>query len=260
MPGTDSVVLTSVTERPEEADGAFAVVRIDVGGDPGEAATIRRVIDDYASVTGRAAPDAAAMCALADRQVSVLMHGANMLGAPLVTAECGRVFVTRAGHPALLPKGSRKNGIRLSEDKVLDIEDGYGSIAPLRERVRAVRGHYPSGFEPLTEERLRSLPRERSGTVGLVLFGTLPGFGVAGAIWLLTDYEPDDDIANGVLVVPPGAATSEHGSVWGRDLFGRYSVVPSFRACTFGDAVGWCGIEHEGWDGYRRVLRELFGT
>ncbi len=212
----DVTLLTSIVEYVEDHGGGSAVC-FSLSGEPHAAAIVDAVAADYTRRTGRPEITPDLLDAHVDRKVSVLRVSRNMMGAASILAEEGRVFRGSRG-PALLPKGKRAYGWSLNPAGMLDVEPGYGGIPTLAERVASVQATLPD-LRPLTPERLCQLPT-RGATCSLAVFGTwpMPDVRAAGAIWLLHSYLPDDDIAEGVLLLRPEHGVSEHGSVYGRQL------------------------------------------
>jgi hypothetical protein len=157
---------------------------------------------------------------------------------------------------ALRPAGARSRMIALDAGDVLDVEPGYGTIDLLRERVELSRAGLPR-LEALAQEDLLALPdynlelgdqsaddghddrddeEEPPTMIRLAVMGTcrLPHVTSPAAIWLLHSYSPDDDIAEGYLLINPSDGCSEHGSIYGRDIlrFGGRIVLPDDLAQT----------------------------
>ncbi len=189
-----------------------------------------------------------------DRPVTILRQGISMVGATLVVAEEGRISVSDrspSGY-AFLEKGKRTNATVLRPETVLAVKNGYGKFDAFAEMVDYARRQVPVLTE-LTVEVLSSLP-SHGDTIRVVALGTWTspdGQKVPGALWLLHSYMAEDDIAEGVLLLPPSAhGVSEHGSIYGRDLLrwnvGHAADVPPVSCAT---ALGWCdnyyiGLRH----------------
>lgn len=179
---------------------------------------------------------------LAGAKVTMLRHTEGMLGCSLAAAE-GRIIVND-DQLLWLPKGRRTRGYHLPTDRLLDLRPGWqGAVDALGAEVEAALAVFPP-MEDLRQDHLAALPDESAGPpeyVGLTLFGShrLLGQRVDGCFWLLTDYDPDEDIANGYLRVPDRAEfESEHGSIHGQDLHRMgVSVVVDPPAVTFAEAL-----------------------
>jgi hypothetical protein len=238
----DLNLMTAIIETTEPGSTpGVTVTRFNPGGDPHAAALVDAVVDRYADVTGRDPVSNDDLLARAGAKVSLLTTGSNMLGAPLVTARPGTLFAGSTG-PALLPKGKRSNGIGLSRMDVLDLEPGYAGVSVLADRVATVKAGLPT-LEPLTLDHLRALPRAtgdgRSAACTLAVFGSwaMPDGRIPGSIWLCAEYSPEDDVVDGVLLVPH-SGESEHGSVYGQQLLAaRMGAVVGFAGVSFRDAV-----------------------
>lgn len=246
----NETLLSSIVKHKEPAsDSGVRITTFCLSGEPQAAALVSAVVKAYPSVTGRTPrPD---LLALVGQKVSVLRHGEGMLGHSMVTLTPGTVFVGgRSGEPALLPKGSRKNGIVLRN--VLDVTGGFDGKV-LRDNVATVKARFPD-LVRLTREHLTDLPG-RGNTCRLAVLGTYScGDGpIPGCLWLLHSYMRAEDIVEGVLLVPPwGSGVSEHGSVYGRDLLALRSVgaVSTPVNMTMREALDYTGRA----DGYFAAL------
>jgi hypothetical protein len=91
---------------------------------------------------------------------------------------------------------------------------------------------------PLTQERLNQLPAVGDDCT-LAILGTLrlPDGETPGAIWLIHSYMSEEDIAEGVLIVPEGFAISEHGSILGRELLHMGGEILNAPTPTDGGSV-----------------------
>lgn len=241
-----TVLLTSVTQRDvtNDADrrtfgGGASVIEIAAQGDPVLATTIRALEERYP----RRDPEELVGLAADGERVTLMCIGQNFLGAPIISAEEGKLFPT--SHPgcvaAYLPKGKRTKGLGLKPERVLDFVTGYGGVEALRGRLEEERARLPR-LRPLTVERLRQLPEqapEEGARCTLAAFGrwALPYEETTTAVWLLHSYMAEDDIAEGVLFVPPEIGTSEHGSVYGRDLLGLACEVEGFDGYGLREAM-----------------------
>jgi hypothetical protein len=223
-------LLSGVVERPlkDVPDQPFSVTEYSPAGEPPTLAIVDAAIACYHEVTGRPHPTRGDLHALARSQdrgapVTLLCEGENMFGAPFIQAVEGRLFLGLNDQLGLLAKGARTQGVAISADSILDLEVEYGATQAMRTRVEAVRSTLPQ-LRELTRQDLLTLPMRASdpAPIALAVFGTWqsPDVLSPGAIWLLHSYDPDDDIADGVLLLRPEHGHSEHGSVPGRTLPG----------------------------------------
>lgn len=246
-----TVLMTSVRKRDvtTEADrlAGSEIIELTAGGDPVLATTIRALEERYP----RRDPDELAKWAEERRRVTFLRIGENMLGAPLITAEEGTLFPTTHAEcvAAYLPKGKRTHGNGIRAHTVLDFVEGYGGADELRARLAAHEEQLPL-LQALTRERLDLLPDEAPDPAQCTLacFGrwALPHDETATAVWLLHSYWTEQDIAEGVCFVPPQVGTSEHGSIYGRQLLGMACEVVSFTGLSLRDAVQMTNHEDGG--------------
>jgi hypothetical protein len=131
-----TVVLTSLVETVEERSTGFTVTSFNMSGEPHAAAIVHAVVDSYPTP-----PDVAEQLAALDgRKVTFLRTGTGMVGHVMITVIEGTLF---KGGRAYLPKGKRKNGLRIDPDTILDVVEGYSRSEELRERVLAVRAPVP---------------------------------------------------------------------------------------------------------------------
>lgn len=238
-----TVLMTSVTQSPEESQNGFTVTRIAVSGDPIQSLVVGAVVEAYPHHYPMPTIDWAHLAA-SKAKVAVLRSGSNMLGAEMITADEGTIFTGRDGGPALLPKGKRKNGYRLPADKLLDMTTGYGT-GELSARLSSVQSSLPA-LSPLTADDFRTLPTH-GGTCKLAVMGRY-GFERDNlthlAVWLLHTYLPSDDICEGVLYLPGNVGFSEHGSIYGRQLLSLAGKVEGFTPVPLVTAMEWIDIPH----------------
>lgn len=257
MGKSGTVVLSSIVEEVSNERG-FQTTSFTLTGEPHAAALMDAVLTDYHHVTGRPKVTEEMLRSHVGRSVSLLRSGESAFGAGSIQTTQGTIFEGRGGAIAYLPKGARKNGIRLNPDGVLDVEVGYNKEDVLAGRVKAVVDMFPR-LEPLTLERLRALPETapQPAQIGLVVFGTWPGPGgrSAGAIWCLHSYMHEDDIAEGYLILRPEAGTSEHGSIYGQQLL-RFTVgrVVNPPALSFAEAMDLGDLD------YHEALAQIVGA
>jgi len=156
--------------------------------------------------------------ALVNKPSTVLTVGTNMLGSKVVIAREGRCFVSGENF-GFLPKGNRRNGVRLNPGSVLDATAGYGKAEQFVDKVKSVQQGLPE-LEALTQDMLDALP-SNSSKCSLAVFGTWngPEEKVPGAVWFIHSYLKNDDIVEGYLSLPPTPyGFSEHGSIYGYQL------------------------------------------
>jgi hypothetical protein len=280
-------LLTSVSETDVTTDkdraifgapaGATVVKRISICGDRHLSALISAVVDRYPVPTnagqfgfGEEVPidvdDMVAALARDGAKVTFIKAGENMLGASLLTAIEGRLFESTRSDciAAYIPKGAQRKGFGIRPGSVLDIVPG------LQERVNAVLAGLPKLAE-LTKDDLAALPRESecvddagettSGErgCGLAVFGKWTiggGEGDLDCVYLVESYEPDDDIAYGVLFAPPGMLTSEWGSCYGRQLLAMGGKVTGFKGMSFKEAIERTGEADGGHAGVLQLVTD----
>jgi hypothetical protein len=222
-----------------------AVTITSLGGDPHTNAVAAAVAAHYAQLAERPRVTAQTLRSLVGRKVSVLCRQEGALGHIAVQTIVGTVCEGTRGL-MILPKGSRTRGYSLDPAAVLDVEPGYTAEEILTRRAKAVRARMPD-LARLTPEHLEELPL-RGSRVTLAVFGTyrFPAGPIHGALWLLHSYDPEADIAEGVLIVPPGAAESEHGSIYGKSLLRmNLGVVTGFAPISLADALALIDAEYE---------------
>jgi hypothetical protein len=243
-------VVTGLNPVSSTVAGA-AVTITSLSGDPHTNAVAAAVAAHYTQLAGRPRVTAQSLRSLVGRKVSVLCKQDGALGHAAVQTLAGTVCEGTRGL-MILPKGARKRGFSLDPSAVLDVEPGYAGEEILTARAKTVRAQMPE-LACLTREHLGSLPM-RGSHVTLAVFGTyrFPTGPIHGALWLLHSYDPEADIAEGVLIVPPGAAESEHGSIYGRSLLRmNVGVVTGFEPISLADALTLMNA------GYRDVLTRL---
>lgn len=252
----NTTILSSIVETTED-DRGISIVSFSLTGEPYAAAMVDAVRADYHGVTGRAPVTEAELVGLNGRKVTLLRTGESMYGAGSIQFDEGTIFLGTGGVPAYLPKGKRTKGLRLRPEGLLDIELGYGKGSQLAERVAKVKATFPE-VEKLTRDHLLALPEEAPSPaqIGLVVFGTWPGPDVRspGAIWLLHSYMPDDDIAEGYLLVRPEDGVSEYGSIYGRQLLRVGGRVVNPPAMSFAEAMDLGALD------YHKALAQITGA
>lgn len=210
---TTQTLLSSIVEHKRDGCRSFML-----NGESHAAAIVDAVAAMYPDLSERPEVTDETLTNLANNhaKVSILKIGESMMGAKMIVAAAGTLFIGSRG-VGILPKGSRKKGYHVQADKVLDIEPGYDGIKTLTDRVSAVKAIFPQ-TRALTQEDLNALPN-RGDNCRLAVFGTLrlPDFSVPGCIWFLHSYMKEEDIAEGAIIGPP-PCESEHGSVLGQQL------------------------------------------
>lgn len=250
MSNADTNLLSGLVEKRDDADRpGFTVIKL--SGEPYANALVQAVATNYNRITGRERPTEEDLRDLIGHKVTLIRGGENMLGSSLLNAIEGRLFEGRHGDLAILPKGSRTKGYRVEPAKVVDVLGGYAT-AKAQELVADVRDYYPAELQNLTQERLEQLPGEDSGTetLSLALLGewALPDSRAVDAIWLLGEYWPEDDICDhSVLLIRPEHGTSEHGSVYGRQLVQSRCLaeIVGFPGISFSDAISLCFVDFD---------------
>jgi hypothetical protein len=176
---------------------------------------------DYHHVTRRPRPDRDDLAAVTGHPVTVLVHSSDACGASSLQAHEGALYRAGGHRIGLSPRGAQRRGWILDPTQVLDLEPGHDRTGLLRARVQQVRASLPA-VEDLSRQHLRALPRRarRPVPIGLAVFATwYAGPSTSpGAIWLLHSYLPEDDIAEGYLLLRPGPGISEHGTIFGKHL------------------------------------------
>lgn len=226
----------------------FDITSFAMGGAPHRNGVAAAVAACYRDLTGRLTLTSERLLPLLGTKVSLLRRLDGAFGHTAVQTLAGTLERGTTG-PMIVPKGSRTRGFALGPlvagGALLDLEPGYAGERVLVDRVERVRACLPE-VVPLTQDHLTAL-----GTGGdrirLAVFGTypFPTGPIPGALWLLSDYMPEDDIASGVLIVPPGTAESEHGSVYGGQLLRmNVGVVANFAPISFAEALALTGAEY----------------
>jgi hypothetical protein len=246
----ETVLLTSMVEEEVESSipGAH-VVRFSLGGEAQMTAIVSAVAFEFAEADGWREIEQQLRERVGER-VTLAVLGENYFGAKMLLAREGTLFEGSTGALALMPKGARKKGIRIDPERVLAYVDGWNT-PELAERVEQVRARFPE-LRKLTRERLLELPRTKLGKspdCTLCVFGTwqTPEGTATDAVWLIGEYEPEDDIVDGcVLLIRPRFGVSEHGSVFGRELLNAaVGEVVGFEPITFREALALTEIDHD---------------
>jgi hypothetical protein len=248
---SSSTELLSGIVREIVNENGFTVERYSLSGEPHANAIVNAVTETYER------PGTIDWESLVGKPITFLRETQGMVGAVSIYAEEAKIFKGQSGNLAFLPKGKRSKGFRLDPDKILDVVEGYGGTSLLRTRVEAAQAQLPT-LRPLTKERLLELPRS-SQTCSMAVMGN---WGIDAktytAIWFLSEYDPDDDIVDGVLCVHPLTGTSEHGSVYGRDLLRVGGEIVDFEPITYKEAIDRTNWEH--FEVLADVVRRQRGT
>jgi len=249
----DTTLLTAMVEEEETHDG-FRSIKL--SGEPYAAAIVAAVGENYHRFTGRSRPTLEDLVAKIDEKVTLLFGGENMVGASALVAREGTLFRSSRSGPSgpvrlgILPKGKRSKGYVVDESRVLDVFSGWHTPT-VQALVQQVRDGYPT-LRNLTQERLNALPGE--GQMGedltLAVFGQwrMPDCVSHDAIWLIGEYWPEEDICDrGVLLIRPEHGTSEHGSVYGRQLLQNRAIgeIVDFPPIPYGDAIALCDLSFD---------------
>lgn len=245
-------LLTSWEEKEERVEGGFIVRSFSIGGDRHAMAIMNAVVGRYNFLAQRARPSEDDLNLLLGEKVTLVRTGDNVLGGGLLVAEEGKLFQSASGF-GLLPKGARSKGWRIYPEKVLDVFPGYDSASAVEVAGR-VREHFPK-LKPLTRERLEELPTN-SETLSLCLFGTyqMPDSAQCDALYLASEYWPEDDIVEGIVLLRPQHGFSESGSRYGDQLVYKdiLGVVEGFEPISFAEGIHLCNLDFE--EAYEQVI------
>ena len=237
MSNHDVTIATGVvtTHEPRDPDALCSVTTMTSSRAVSVAvdATVHRMRLDAGDV-------AATLAELDGRKVTLLLHGTNMMGAPVVVARPATLF---NGGEAYLPKGARKNGFRVDPSKVIGVVAGYDTDA-----AAALYARYDIGdVADVTREVLEALPHDpeaRDCTLAVMTTTVVAGDRAPGSVWLLYSYDPENDICDGMLVVPDGSPLqSEYGSIYGRDLIDRGAVLTGATPVPFATAIEFTTVD-----------------
>lgn len=247
-----TVLLEAIEYEHDTSSSGFAVTRFSPSGSNHLKAVVDAVIDSYHDVTGVAeiSQDRLVELARADAKLTLAMTGGNMLGSPLVYAVEASLRMV-GDRLVMMPKGARSKGFYLKGDKVLDAVEGYGKVGVLQDRIDLVRATLPE-LVALTKADLEAVTGKvdedgGSPPVVLAVVGTwrMPDGDSPAAVWLISEYDADDDIADGVLLVKESDGFSEHGSVYGEQLLsGRFGKVAGFAGMSFKEALALTNGDH----------------
>jgi hypothetical protein len=237
-------LLSALVERQENGMVTFMA-----NGEPHAAAIVHAVAGNWPRLAGR--PEIDVMKTLyesIDKRVTLIGKGENFLGAPAIWAVEGRIFPGSSGNLAILPKGSRKRGLRLRPSEIVDVLDGFDAGAAQALALQA-KAALPE-LKPLTLERLQELPPIEFGVspdATLAVFGSyrLPDAEATDCVWLLHSYDPEG-IVEGFLLIRPEHGVSEHGSVCS-DVLLRLPVgeVVGFEPISFAAGVELTDLDYD---------------
>jgi hypothetical protein len=231
-------LLSGIVERTEPGSSpGITVTSFSLSGEPHANTIVKAVIDEYPR------PDVD-WESLNGQKVTLLLSSGGAFGAASIFTQEATLFRGSRGGVAYLPKGKRSKGFVLQPDRVLDYVPGYNGVEALRAKVAAVRAKFPV-LAPLTQERLEQLPEE-GRVCTLAVFGTFRLDDTTHkALWLIHSYDSENDIAEGVLFVPPNVGVSEYGSQYGKHLLGFGGEVVGFTPVSFADALAWTDRDHD---------------
>jgi hypothetical protein len=230
-----------VQERGPSATPGFSVIRITLGGERYANGLVDAVTAAYRDE--RPAVTREQLEEMVNQKVALLRVSQGAYGAGSIQSIAGAIFQGQRGL-AILPKGKRTQGLSLeasiNDGLLLAVATGYASEAKLAADVLEVRATLPE-VAKLTTEHLAALPK-RGRSCSLAVFGTYPFVGerrIPGSIGLCYEYDPEDDIVENVMIIPPGHdAVSEHGSCYGRNLLEMpVGVVVGFEPISFDEAI-----------------------
>ena len=237
---SDTTLLTSMVEEEGSTPG-FRTIKL--SGEPYAAAIVGAVAANYHRVLGQFSrqPELEDLEKFIGEKVTLLIGGENMLGSGMLVAREGRLFQSGA-NLAILPKGKRSKGYRVDPARVLDVQPGWVTNV-FEANVECVRALYPQ-LTNLTQGHLNALPRQ-SDTCSLAVFGANPTFGGADCLWLIGEYQPEDDICDtSVVLIRPEFGCSEHGSCYGQELLRnrQLGAFLEFQPIPFGEALALCDL------------------
>ncbi|MFD9067544.1 hypothetical protein ACFVZ3_39190 [Kitasatospora purpeofusca] len=175
---------------------------------------------------------------------------APVFSQPQIHAWQGRI-VQNQNLTGLLPKGARSRGYDIARlGDLLDIvpESDPKALDEARNRVEAIATLFADAKD-LTPDSFAALPiatddtAEAPCTMAILTTLSSPDRSrVGGALWLLRDRIPGPqdlgDALQGVLIVPPSALTSEHGSLYTSRLPQTTAVLPLSIPIPWPDASG----------------------
>ncbi|HSE44245.1 MAG TPA: hypothetical protein VLA89_02840 [Gemmatimonadales bacterium] len=246
--------LLTAWEEKEEHFSTGTVVRIAVGGDRHQTAILSAVADRYNVLAERPKPTVEELEALVGQKVTLVETGENMFGGGLLVAQEGKLLSGSYGF-GILPKGARTKGFKVQSERVLDVFPGYATEEAVQ-LVGKVRRHFPQVSE-LTYDRLKELPTN-SETLGLCMFGSyrMPDSTQTDALYLASEYWPEDDIVEGVVLLRPEHGTSEHGSAYGRQFVqGNFGEVIGYEPISFAEGLHLCNLDFE--EAYDQIIGKL---
>jgi hypothetical protein len=192
------------------------------------------------------------------QQVTIMRLNRSILGN--VDVDLYEVRVVRIdpnGDVVVLPKGQRSKGYRFPAKTILAMASGWGAkaTAALATEWETALRQIPVVSRELVLEDLAPLPVDpanddaSSEPVGLAVIGSHPAISglIPGAVWLITAYDPETDIADGYLLLPSNedGFVSEYGSCYGRDILNRWGVIDNLRdAIPFAEAMALGNVDY----------------
>lgn len=239
-------------EEHESNLGSGTVISFMASGEGHMTAIVNAVVDRYNAILDRPRPTQEELELLVGEKVTLVQAGETMLGARLLIAQEGKLFTSSRGGYGILPKGARSKGFKVREDELLDVLPGYDT-AGAEAYVRMVRQHFPT-LGPLTLERLKELPTN-SEELRMCAFGSyrMPDSTATDALYLFSEYWPEEDIVEGVLLIRPEHGFSEHGSAYGRQFYGgHFGEVLGFEPISFAEGIHLCNLDFE--EAYEQVI------
>ena len=250
-------LLKSWEEKEEILSDGGRVMSFTIGGDRHVMAILAAVVDRYQAVTERRRPTLEELEKLVGEKVTLIQAGDNMLGGGILVAQEGKLFTgNRTGRLAIMPKGARSKGYVLKPEEVLDVFPGYDTAQAV-ELVGKVRSHFPQ-VRALTQERLKELPTN-SETLSLCMFGTyvMPWGKQADALYLASEYWPEDDIVEGVVLLRGENGVSENGSTYGEQLLRQHLMgeVVGFQPVSFAEGIHFCNLTFD--EAYEQIMEAL---
>lgn len=217
----------------EPIPGMGHITRTSFGTQTSANAVIGATIERIRSQLG--APTAEELAALDGERVTLMCAGSNMLGARAVFARPGTLV---NGGAAIIPKGRRTRGYRINAPELLAVTRGYDHT-PLAE----IYERYSLGAAADVDTSVFAKLPNRGNTCSVAVVATLgvDGRSVPGCLWLCHSYIADEDIVEGMLVVPETSGlVSEYGSVFGKDLASRTAaVLTDALPVPFADAINF---------------------
>lgn len=183
------------------------------------------------------------------QKVCVVSKGHNIFSGKTLTVQEGRIFDAGNGRKGLLPKGRSTRGFYLSSHhRVIE----GATVAELA--THPAFHDFPDLKEPSVESFQGATPEKP-----VLLYGTytIMGDEVPGAVYVVQEYDTQNDIVDGFVWFPsdsPGGWTSEHGSVYGRDLLRQNMGVVSGEHSAPASLADWYSLTDLSTEGMKRML------